>query len=181
VSRTEPPEVAADLQFRRPRDEDHPRVVSLVDEWWGGRPVHGLLPRLWFQHFSGTSWIAEMPDGRVAGFLVGFISPDHPDVGYVHMAATNPNLRRRGLGRDLYRRFLADLAGRGVRRVRAVTWPGNRVSVGFHTALGFRPVGGSGAQNLYGSVAFADYDGAGDDRVVFEIGLEDSPGGGDEA
>jgi GNAT superfamily N-acetyltransferase len=171
MSARPPGDAPADLVFRRPTEADHPRVVALVDEWWGGRRVHELLPRLWFQHFTGTSWIAETVDRRIAGFLVGFISPDHPETAYVHMVATNPNLRHRGLGRALYDRFFEDVTGRGVVRVRAVTWPGNRVSVGFHTALGFRPVDGPGSQNLYGSVAFPDYDYPGDDRVVFEISL----------
>jgi ribosomal protein S18 acetylase RimI-like enzyme len=167
-------EKAPGLIFRRPTDDDHPRVVALVDEWWGGRRVHDLLPRLWFQHFTGTSWIAETSGGPIAGFLVGFISPDDPETAYVHMVATNPNVRHRGLGRAMYDRFFDDATGRGARRVRAVTWPGNRVSVGFHTALGFRIVGGPGSQNLYGSVAFPDYDYPGDDRVLFEIDLPEA-------
>jgi hypothetical protein len=47
------------IRFRRPVEADHPAVVSVVDQWWGGRRIHDLLPRLWFQHFTGTSWIAE--------------------------------------------------------------------------------------------------------------------------
>ena len=56
---------------------------------------------------------------------------------------------------------------RGVRRVRAITWPGNRQSVSFHRSMGFRVDDGPGTQNLYGTPAYADYDGEGDDRVVF--------------
>ena len=160
----DPPE---DLRFRRPVEADHPALVSVVDEWWGGRRIQSIFPRLWLQHFSGTSWLAELPDGRPAGFLVGFISPDHPEIGYVHLIASNPNLRHRGLGRALYERFIADMAAKGVREVRAITWPGNRVSVGFHLAMGFLPVEGPGVQNLYGTPAFPDYDGPGEDRVAF--------------
>ena len=69
-----------DVRFRRPIDADHPVVMAQVDDWWGGRRVRAMLPRLWFQHFAGTSWIAEGEDGRLLGFLVGFISPDHPEV-----------------------------------------------------------------------------------------------------
>lgn len=159
---------ATELRFRRPVEDDHRRIVDLVDEWWGGRRIHELLPRLWFQHFTGTSWLAETEAGSPAGFLVGFISPDDPTMAYIHMVGTGPNHRRRGLGRELYRRFFADVGGRGVTRVRAVTWPGNRISVGFHRSLGFRLVDGPGSQNLYGSLAFPDYDAAGDDRVVLE-------------
>ncbi len=156
-----------ELRFRRPVEADHAAVVRVVDEWWGGRRLHDLLPRLWFQHFTGTSWIAETESGRLAGFLVGFRSPDRSDEAYIHMVAADPNLRGRGIGRALYERFFDEMRTRGVRRVKAITWPGNRVSVGFHTAMGFRPVEGPGSQRLYGTPAFADYDYPGEDRVLF--------------
>jgi ribosomal protein S18 acetylase RimI-like enzyme len=166
------PETDAGLAFRRPTEADHPVIVDVVDEWWGGLRVHEHLPRLWFQHFAGTSWIVESAGGRPAGFLVGFVSPDDPSVGYVHMVGTSPNHRRRGLGRRMYERFIDDVGQRGVRRIRAITWPGNRPSVAFHMAIGFEPVGGPGAQNLYGTTAFPDYDFPGADRAVFERVLE---------
>ena len=155
------------LTFRRPVEDDHPRVVGVVDEWWGGRRMRALLPRLWFQHFTGTSWIAEDDQGRLAGFVVAFISQDDPSTGYIHMVAADPNRRRGGVGRALYQHVFDDLGARGVARVKAVTWPGNRQSVAFHTSIGFRVDDGPGTQNLYGIPAYADYDGDGDDRVVF--------------
>lgn len=158
--------VVADLRFRRPTEADHPGIVTRIDHWWGGRRLHDLLPRLWFQHFTGTSWIAERPDGTVVGFLVGFVSPDRPAVAYVHMIGTDPNLRRKGIGDELYRRFFDDVRSRGVDEVLAITWPGNRGSVEFHRALGFEPDAGPGSRNIYGTAAFADYDYPGEDRVV---------------
>ena len=156
-----------DLTFRHPTEADHARIVGLVDEWWGGRRMRALLPRLWFQHFAGTSWVAEAADGRLEGFVVAFISQDDPTTGYVHMIGADPNRRRGGIGRALYEHVFDDLAARGVRRVTAITWPGNRQSVAFHQAIGFRVDDGPGTQNLYGTPAYADYDGDGDDRVVF--------------
>lgn len=176
---------AGAIRLRRPNESDYPGVVAVVDEWWDGRRLHHLLPRLWFQHFSGTSWIAETGDGRLAGFLVGFVSPDDPAIGYVHMLASGPNLRHRGVGRALVDAFVADVAGRGVRTVRAVTWPGNRASVGFHRALGFTIDDGPATQRLYGTPAYPSYDGEGEDRVVFSLAVaptsrlspaEDPPG-----
>ncbi len=158
---------ARDLTFRHPTEADYARIVGLVDEWWGGRRMRALLPRLWFQHFAGTSWIADAPDGRLAGFVVAFVSQDDPATGYVHMIAADPNQRRGGVGRALYQRVFDDLAARGVRQVIAITWPGNRQSVAFHRAIGFRVDDGPETQNLYGTPAYADYDGDGDDRVVF--------------
>ncbi len=160
-----------DLRFRRPTAADHRAIVSVVDEWWGGRRMQALLPRLWFEHFCGTSWVAESEAGRLEGFLVGFIGQDDPSEAYIHMVGTNPNRRRRGLGRQLYEHFFDDARGRGARRVAAVTWPGNRVSVGFHAAMGFRPDDGPGTQRLYGTPAYPDFDGAGEDRVRFSRDL----------
>jgi ribosomal protein S18 acetylase RimI-like enzyme len=156
-----------ELRFRRPAEADHATIVGQVDDWWGGRRLHDILPRLWFQHFTGTSWVVEDATGRLVGFLVGFISPDRPDEAYIHMVGTSPNHRRSGLGRALYERFYEDAQAGGARRVTAITWPGNRVSVGFHRAMGFEPAAGSGTQNLYGTPAYPDYDSEGGDRVVF--------------
>lgn len=154
------------LQFRRPTEADHGQVVDLVDEWWGGRRMRALLPRLWFRHFSGTSWIAEDERGQLAGFLVGFISPDHPEVAYAHMIATNPNHRRRGIGRALYEQFFNDALTAGAREVHAITWAGNRVSIDFHRHLGFQPDDGPGTKPIYGVPAHPHYDGDGEDRVL---------------
>jgi GNAT superfamily N-acetyltransferase len=156
-----------DIAFRRPVEADHARLIGLVDEWWGGRKIHHLLARLWFQHFTGTSWVAEDDRGAPIGFLVGFISADHPAQAYIHMVGTSPNHRKAGMGRALYERFFDDARARGARRVTAITWPANRVSVGFHRAMGFTADDGAGTPRLYGTPAFPDYDGEGDDRTVF--------------
>jgi len=154
------------LRARHPREADYPTIIELVDEWWGGRHMRAFLQRVWFQHFTGTSWILETSEGKLVGFIVAFISPDDPSTGYVKMIASNPNQRRGGIGRRLYDLVFADFAARGVRRVKAITWPGNRTSVAFHKALGFTVDDGPGTQRLYGTPAYPDYDGWGEDRVV---------------
>jgi GNAT superfamily N-acetyltransferase len=126
------------------------------------------LPRLWLQHFTGTSWVVEDADGRLRGFLVAFLSQDHPGTAYIHMVASDPNVRRMGIGRAMYERAFADLAAHGARRVKAITWPGNRTSIAFHRSMGFAVDDGPGTRPLYGTPAHVDYDGPGEDRVVFE-------------
>lgn len=169
----ESPSPPLSLRLRRPLEADHPQLVGVVDDWWGGRRLHELLPRVWLQHFTGTSWIAEIAEtgqtaeSQLAGFLVGFISPDRPDEAYIHMIATNPGLRKRAVARTLYEAFFRDVADRGVRQVKAITWAGNRVSIGFHTAMGFRIVDGPGTEMILGVRAFPNYDYPGEDRVVF--------------
>jgi len=156
----------ADITFRRPVEADYPSLVRVIDDWWGGRNMDFLLPRLWLQHFTGTSWLAEAAGGALAGFLIGFHSPDQPDVAYCRLIGTNPNLRQRGLGRALYERFFDDARRAGRHEVRAITWPGNRASIAFHRSLGFEVVAGPGTQNLYGVPAFPGYDFEREDRAV---------------
>ena len=155
-----------DVAFRRPTEADYGTIQRVMDDWWGGRPISRLLPRLWLQHFTGTSWIAEDAAGRLAGFLIGFMSPDRPDTAYCHFIATNPNARRRGLGRALYERFFQDARAAGRKTVMAITWPANRVSLDFHRSMGFDIEAGEGTQNLYGTPARAGYDFDREDRAV---------------
>lgn len=154
------------IAFRRPTEADYPGMVRVIDDWWGGRQMDHLLPRLWLQHFTGTSWLAETADGRLAGFLVGFHSPDQPDVAYCRLIATNPNVRKRGVGRALYERFFEDARRAGRHQVRAITWPGNRASIDFHRSLGFEVEAGPGSQNLYGTPARPGYDFDREDRAI---------------
>ncbi len=156
-------EPIAGLTIRCAAPTDHPRIVEVLDDWWGGRPMTAMLPRLFLDHFASTSLVAESTEGELAGFLVGFLSRDQVGTAYVHFAGVAPSHRRRGLAAELYQRFfdLARAAGRT--RVRAVTSPLNEVSQRFHRALGFAV-----------SDPVADYDGAGNDRVVMSYDLEAS-------
>jgi len=154
------------ITFRRPTEADYPAMVRVIDAWWGGRDMQWLLPRLWLQHFSSSSWLAETDKGELAGFLVGFLSQDRLDTAYCRLIATNPNLRRQGLARELYDHFFADARAAGRGKVMAITWPGNRTSIAFHRAVGFELDAGPGTQRLYGSPAYPAYDFEREDRAV---------------
>jgi ribosomal protein S18 acetylase RimI-like enzyme len=153
--------------FRHPVEADHVALEPLLDDWFGGRRVRRFLPRLWFRHFASTSWVAEATDGRLVGFLVGFVSGDRPDEAVVLLAATSPNRRHRGIGRALVDRFEAEVALRGARRLVAWTWPDERPAVEFLQAIGFTSLEGPGTVRLYGVPAVPDFEGEGEDRAVF--------------
>lgn len=150
-------------------EEDYPAIIRVLDEWWGGRHMSDLLPRLFFQHFADTSFAVE-EDGKVLAFLVGFMSQSRPGEAYIHFVGVDPTVRARGLGRTLYEQFFAVARERGANRVHCVTSPVNRGSIAFHRAMGFSLEPGDGRQ---GDVPLhTDYDGRGGSRVVFvrEIG-----------
>src|SRR3954447_15371767 len=47
-----------DVVLRRVRDGDYEYVIARLDEWWGGRHMVPVLPRLFFMHFDTTTVIA---------------------------------------------------------------------------------------------------------------------------
>jgi ribosomal protein S18 acetylase RimI-like enzyme len=122
--------------IRNAEAADYDRISPLVDDWWGGRQMRTLLPRLFFEHFRETSFVAEA-DGEVVGFLNGFLSQTWPDEAYIHFVGVRPDRRGGGLARELYERFFAVARANGRARVRCVTAPVNDGSIAFHRALGF--------------------------------------------
>ncbi len=137
---------------RHAEPADYGRVIERIDEWWGGRQMAAMLPRLFFVHFRDTSFVAE-EGGELTGFLCGFRSQTFDDEAYVHFVGVDPGRRGSGLGRTLYDRFFEAVAPRTV--VRAVTSPVNEQSVAFHRAIGFEV-----------ERVDQDYDGAGAARVL---------------
>jgi ribosomal protein S18 acetylase RimI-like enzyme len=146
--------VADGVAVRTAEPDDYDRIAPVVDEWWGGRAMIDMLPRLFFVHFRDTAFVAE-DGGELAGFLAGFLSQTRPDEAYIHFAGVSPDHRGRGVGRLLYERFFAVARERARTVVRCVTSPVNERSVAFHRALGFDVA----------EVA-RDYDGRGGDRVL---------------
>jgi ribosomal protein S18 acetylase RimI-like enzyme len=142
------------VAIRHAKPSDYGRVIGRINVWWGGREMAPMLPRLFFLHFEGTSFVAEDGD-QLAGFVCGFLSQTEPDEAYIHFVGVAPEYRGAGLGRSLYERFFEEVRGQGRTVVRCVTSPANAVSVAFHDALGFE----------VDRVA-KDYDGPGEDRVL---------------
>ena len=67
--------MTADIRQIRP--SDYRPVISVIDDWWNGRHMADMLPRLFFEHFTDTSFAA-VRDGELAGFLVwSDLSPSH--------------------------------------------------------------------------------------------------------
>jgi GNAT superfamily N-acetyltransferase len=155
--------------YRRPNEDDHDIIVRRIDDWAGGRAARHHLPRLWFRHFTGTSWVADRGDGRPIGIAIGLVSPDDPSVAVLHVVAVDPKRRRRGIGRELVTRFVADALERGAARIRTTAWPDDRPTIAFLGTLGFSLLAAPGGQRLYGTPAVADFDEPGDDRAELEL------------
>ena len=92
------PEDGVIIRFALP--SDHPKMISVMPNWWDSRDLTAMLPRLFLVHFHDTSLVAEK-DGELVGFLVGYISQSSKDEGYIHFVGVHPQFRKKGLGAAL--------------------------------------------------------------------------------
>ncbi len=93
-----------EVNIRNGRSSDYENVVTVMPEWWGGRDLSSSVLKIFFIHFSGTTYIAEM-NNELVGFLVGFMSQSEENVGYIHFAGVHPKYRRVSIGRLLFQKF----------------------------------------------------------------------------
>ena len=141
-------------QIRGITKADYDYIVSVLDRWWGG-PAGQRAHPIFFYELGEDALVAE-EDGKVVGFLLGFIARSADPVGYVHLVGIDPHHRRRGVGQKLYGRFMERCRDSGARRLKAIAAVGNEGSNEFHRALGFS------------ANEVADYAGPGRSRMVFE-------------
>jgi ribosomal protein S18 acetylase RimI-like enzyme len=152
------------VHIRHATPSDYDVIIAVLNDWWGGRRMADMVPRLFFIHFRDTSFVAE-DDGEVVGFLTGFLSQTSDDEAYIHFAGVRPDRRGRGIARALYDHFLDAAVARGRSVVRCVTSSVNTESVSFHQHMGFAIEPGDAT--VGGVDVHRAYDGPGEDRVVF--------------
>jgi len=152
------------MKIRTVNSSDYHVISPVINDWWGGRQMSDMLPKLFFDHFQNTSFIAEI-DGKIVGFLIGFLSQSRNDEAYIHFVGVHPEYRKQNIARKLYNQFFRVVKEQGRNIVRCVTSPINKTSIAFHTKMGFKIEKGN--QEVNGLTIFNDYDGPGQDRVLF--------------
>lgn len=162
-------------EIRGATPDDYDAIIGNLDEWWGGRQMAAMLPRLFFAHFAPWSYVAVRAENPV-GFLTAFRSQSDPRQVYCHFVGVDPRCRGRGVGEALYQRLFADALSLGCTEVLSVTSPTNLGSIRFHQRLGFTPLPGNA--NANGVPYTRDYDGPGEDRVRFrkQLGSDGTSG-----
>lgn len=139
---------------------DYALILEEMSSFWGERDLSYAHHPALVHEFADTS-VALREHGRLVGYLFGFMVPE-TGVGYVHLVGVRHEHRRRGLATRLWGEFERLARARCASSLKAITTPGNEMSIGFHTSLGMS------AQRV------ADYAGPGHDRMVFTRTLDDA-------
>lgn len=151
------------MNIRNVCPDDYDSIIHVLDEWWGGRRMSSMLPKLFFVHFCETSFVAEV-NNQVIGFLIGFLSQTHAEEAYIHFAGIHPDFRNQGVGSALYKRFFQAVQQFNRVRVKCVTSPINKSSIAYHLHLGFEA---EPSETHEDDVPYhVDYDGMGEHRVL---------------
>jgi len=141
------------MQTRKMTKADFDQIVEVIDRWWGG-PISTFAHPIFFYELGDNALIVE-EEGKLVGFLLGFLVFNTPKTGYVHLVGIHPDFRRKGVGRLLYETFTERCRGLGCGQMKAITTPGNEGSISFHNALGWT------------STEIEDYAGRDRRRIVF--------------
>ncbi|MGC5325517.1 GNAT family N-acetyltransferase [Brevibacillus sp. SYSU BS000544] len=152
------------MNIRMIRESDYPQVISVINDWWDGRPMADMLPKLFFVHFADTSFIVEQEDTMI-GFLIGFISQSRPNEAYIHFVGVHPDHRKAGIAAQLYDQFFETIRSKHCDTIRCITSPINKTSIAFHQRMGFAME--EGTSTINGIPVVHNYDGKGNDRVLF--------------
>ncbi|MDY6793098.1 MAG: GNAT family N-acetyltransferase [Thermodesulfobacteriota bacterium] len=154
-----------DVIIRNSAPSDHHRIISVLQEWWGGRDLTWMLPKLFLNHFCNTSFVMEKNDALIA-FLIGFLSQSDTGEGYIHFAGVHPDYRGIGIGEYLYRQFYRVCKENKRDTIRACTSPVNKGSIEFHKKMGFQIEPGN--SEVDGIPVTLDYNRPNDPKVLFK-------------
>lgn len=149
------------MQTRKITKADFDQIVEVIDRWWGG-PISTFAHPIFFYELGDQALVVE-EDGRLIGFLLGFVHFKAPKTGYVHLVGIHPDYRRKGVGRLLYEQFTEHCRASGCERMKAITTTGNDGSIRFHQAVGWT------------ATEVEDYAGPGRRRIVFTRELGPAP------
>ncbi len=154
--------------IRNSKPEDHRIITTVMEEWWGGRDLIWLVPRLFLVHFNNTSFIVKKNEELIA-FLIAFLSPAREEEGYIHFIGVHPNYRGLRIGEYLYNHFFQICRENNRNKVRSCTSPVNKGSIAFHQKMGFKI--SKGNYKIDTIDVTLDYNKQGDTKVLFEIDI----------
>ncbi|MGQ9544082.1 MAG: GNAT family N-acetyltransferase [Candidatus Bathyarchaeia archaeon] len=117
------------------------------------------------RYFADTCFVAES-QGRIVGFVLGWISQVDYTVAYIHNVCVASDMRKRRIATNLYNRFIGTVKARGCRKVFLIINPKNKTSLNFHQALGFKISEEGEVIDVEGVRAVKDYNGPDKHMVV---------------
>jgi GNAT superfamily N-acetyltransferase len=110
------------LIIRHIEQDDCGAILEVASEWWGSSHSSDMFTKWYIQHFKDTCLLAE-ENGKMIGFVIGFLSQSNPDEAYIRIVMVDPAFHGKGVGQALYEKFFERVAVSGRSTIRCVTAP----------------------------------------------------------
>jgi len=159
------------LKIRNVREEDFIKIAELARKCNPMATERNSIYHIFTKFFSGTSFVAE-ENQRIIGFLLGFLSQDNPEEAYIHLLCVHPNFRRNSIASNLLEKFINGVKKKKIRRISLITKPINKRAISFYEKHGFKNYKRAGTYKIGDINVFKDYNGKGEDMVLFEKSVE---------
>jgi L-2,4-diaminobutyric acid acetyltransferase len=156
---TTPNSGPAAVTFRAPAIGDAPRLWEIARDSGVLDLNSSYSYLLWCRDFRDSSVVAEQ-DGRVGGFVTGFVRPQDPRTVFVWQVAVDEALRGHGIAASMLNRLLDHLAHQGVTRLETTISPDNAASQALFTALARTRYTSITRQQLFDPSHFPDQHGS---------------------
>lgn len=122
------------IQLRPPRAADGAALFDLIAACPPLDPNSRYCNLLHCTHFAGTSVAAER-EGRLVGFISGYLPPARPDTLFIWQVAAHSEARGAGLGKRMLKHLLARPACAGVRYLDTTVTADNHASEAMFRSL----------------------------------------------
>ncbi|BAW31102.1 MAG TPA: GNAT family N-acetyltransferase [Methanothermobacter sp.] len=155
------------MNIRNVKEEDFIKIAKLAKKCHPMAIERNSIYHLFTKFFSNTSFIAE-ENQRIIGFLLGFVSQDNPKEAYIHLLCVHPRSRRNGIASKLLEKFINKVKKVNVKKISLITKPINKRAISFYKKHGFREYKGPETCRVSDVNVFKDYNGEGEDMVLFE-------------
>ncbi len=114
--------------MRAPDQRDGGAMWRFVREFGGLELNTGYAYVIFGAHFTDTSIVAYDRDGDLAGFVLGYRPPTHPDALFVWQVGVSPKHRGQGIARRLLLSMLERDVLKDVHYLEATVTPSNAAS-----------------------------------------------------
>jgi len=125
--------------------------------------------KIMLRYFGDTCFIA-MADGKIAGFVFGFISQSDGKTYFLWQIGVDPSMRRSGTASALLEAVEGKVKDLGCERIELTVSPDNRPSRGLFEGAGYKNVSRGEGETIEvnGSVAVKDYYRPGGHFILYE-------------
>ncbi|MGO4202107.1 diaminobutyrate acetyltransferase [Rhodococcus sp. TAF43] len=136
-TRVTPTTVPDAVEFRKPQISDGVRLWEIAKDSQTLDVNSSYSYLLWCRDFQDTSIVSTV-DGRVTGFVTGYIRPEAPNTLFVWQVAVDAAQRGRGLAGRMLNDLLDRVALQGVWNLETTISPDNVASIALFTSVAHR-------------------------------------------